>query len=164
MEVVNPSYYLVANIETTSDVDGQLDPKEVIEVSLVAVEFDSLSIVSDFQRYVRPEVHSELTPFCVAQTGIGQSHVDQSDVLEDVLDEIRDWVDHLVQPDDSIHVVSFNHNPMVTLNEQASDEELDLPEWCTSWVHLGSVFKRHFYLKGNSNLSEALSYLGITPT
>jgi hypothetical protein len=38
MEVVKPSYYLVANVETTCDADGQLDPKEVIEVSLVAVE------------------------------------------------------------------------------------------------------------------------------
>jgi inhibitor of KinA sporulation pathway (predicted exonuclease) len=164
MEVVNPSYYLVANVETTCDVDGQLDPKEVIEVSLVAVEVNTLSIISDFQRYVRPEVHSELTPFCVAQTGIGQSHVDQSDVLEDVLDEIKEWVEHLTQADDTTQLVSFDHNPMVVVNEQASDEELDLPEWCTSWVHLGSVFKRHFCLKGDSNLSEALNYLGITPT
>ena len=162
MEVVNPSYYMVANVETTCDADGQLDPREVIEVSLVAIEVKNLSIISDFQRYVRPEVHSELTPFCVAQTGIGQSHVDQSDVLEDVLEEIKEWVQHLTQPDDRIQLVSFDHKPMVILNEQANDEELDLPQWCKSWVHLGSVFKRHFCLKGNSNLSEALSYLGIT--
>ena len=91
MEVVKPSYYLVANVETTCDVDSRLDPQEVIEISLVAVETQELSVISDFQRYVRPEVRSELTPFCVAKTGIGQSHVDQSDVLEDVLEEISDW-------------------------------------------------------------------------
>ena len=88
MEAVKHSYYLVANVETTSDSDSRLDPREVIEISLVVVEAESLSVLDSFQRYVRPEVHTELTPHCVAQTGIGQSHVDESDVLEDVLDEL----------------------------------------------------------------------------
>ena len=107
MEAVSPTYYLVFNIETTCDVSKQLDPREIIELSVVAVSADELLITSDFQRFVRPEVHPELTPFCVAETGVGQSQVDQSDVLEDIMAELEEWVDHLPADASQLMIVSF---------------------------------------------------------
>ena len=62
-----------------------------------------------------------------------QSHVDQSDVLEDVLEEILDWVENFTDLEDqvTIQLVTFHHRPLVVLKEQAQDEELDLPVWLT---------------------------------
>ena len=61
MEAVNSTLFLVVNVETTCDVTKRLDPREVIELSAVAIDRESLVIKGDFQRYVRPEVNPELT-------------------------------------------------------------------------------------------------------
>ena len=161
MEAVSPTYYLVFNTETTCDVSKQLDPREIIELSVVAVSADELLITSDFQRFVRPEVHPELTPFCVAETGVGQSQVDQSDVLEDIMAELEEWVDHLPADASQLMIISYTHPQMLVLKEQSSDEELNLPSWLDQWVNLRRSFKRHFYLKRPQSLNEALNYLGI---
>lgn len=163
MEVASPTNYLVVNVETTCDVSRRLDPREVIELSVALVTAETLTIVGEFQRFVRPEVNLELTAYCVSQTGIGQSQIDQSDVLEDVLAELQEWVE--VQNIDiaQLSVVSYSHAQMQALIEQAADEELYLPDWLKTWVNLRATFRSHFYLKRPQSLIEALHYLGISP-
>ena len=164
MEVVSPTNYLVVNVETTCDVSRRLDPREVIELSVTLVTKDDLEVSDAFHRFVRPEVNPELTAYCVSQTGIGQSQLDQSDVLEDVLIELNDWVSDQSLDPATISAVSFTHPQMRVLKEQAADEELDLPSWLNTWINLRAVFRSHFQLKRPQRLSEALHYLGIPPT
>ena len=154
-------YYLVVNVEATAEANRLLDPQEVIELSIAAVDAETLSVVSDFQRYVRPEVNPELTPYCVAQTGIGQQQIDQSDVLEDVLQEAEEWVDQLGEHTKTSMLVSYDKRGLKVLIDQAADEELSIPDWLESWIDLSSAFKQHFCLKGYRNLNDALNYLGI---
>lgn len=46
--------------------------QEVIEFPVLRVDARSWKVVSKFHRYVRPEVHPVLTPFCTQLTGIIQ--------------------------------------------------------------------------------------------
>ena len=120
-------------------------------------------MVGDFQRYVRPEVHPELSPHCVAATGISQGQIEESDVLEDVLSELTQWTDHLLDEDKSVMTMVYGSTILGRiLTEQAEDEELELPEFLTQWVNLQGVFKRHFALKEFLSLNEACEYLGMS--
>jgi inhibitor of KinA sporulation pathway (predicted exonuclease) len=161
-EEASPTPFLVVNIETTCDLNQRLDPQEVIELSVVALDPNTLSTIADFQRFVRPEVHPELSPFCVAETGIGQAYIDQSEVLEDVLEELSQWVEELTANSELIQVFSFTHSQLQVLKQQAQDEELDLPIWLETWVNLCATFKKHFQIKGFQTLDKALAYLGTT--
>ena len=165
MELDTPSYYLVIDIKATSDEPEHPDPQEIIELSVVALESATMQVVGDFQRYVRPEVHPELSPHCVALTGISQGQIEESDVLEDVLSELTQWTGHLLEEDQSVmSMVYGSHTLGRVLAEQAEDEELELPEFLQQWVNLQGVFKRHFALKGYLSLNEACEYLGMSTT
>lgn len=49
-----------------------LAPQEIIELSCVVVNTQTLQLEGSFQRYCRPTVHPRLTDFCTGLTGISQ--------------------------------------------------------------------------------------------
>ena len=161
-----PNFYLVVEVKGTCDEPPLADPPEVIELALVALDAKSGVEVGNFQRFVRPEVQPELSPHCVALTGISQMQIDESDVLEDVLEEADAWVRHLIQSEGegaSLMSVTFGHSGIKDiLLGQIEDEELSAPSWSTRWVNLHRVFHRHFALKERRDLGAALEYLGLS--
>jgi len=170
VEPVKPSCYLVVEVKGTSDDPPPEDPPEVIELALVAVDAQSGQVIGDFQRFVRPEANPELSPHCVALTGISQAQIDESELFEDVLEEANGWVAHLVE---DLEDADSSVAPLVTvaygvyamkeiLLDQIDDEELEVPTWAERWVNLQRVFKRHFTLRPLPSLNDALEYLGLT--
>ncbi|XP_055956272.1 ERI1 exoribonuclease 3 [Patella vulgata] len=65
---------------------------EIIEFPVLKVNPVTLNVESTFHRYVCPEVHKELTPFCIELTGIIQDMVDGQPKLQKVLQEFDDWM------------------------------------------------------------------------
>lgn len=73
-------YYLVVDLEATCD-DGGRVPRhqsEIIEIGAVRVDARSLQVVDEFQTFVRPVRHRQLTPFCTQLTTITQADVDRA--------------------------------------------------------------------------------------
>jgi 3'-5' exoribonuclease 1 len=54
------------------------DQMETIEIGLVVIDLESLEIVDEFQRFVRPQVNPTLTDFCKKLTSIQQADVDSA--------------------------------------------------------------------------------------
>lgn len=176
IDSVQPNYYLVVDVKGTSDDPPLEDPPEVIELALVAVDAHNGEVIGDFQRFVRPEANPELSPHCVAITGISQAQIDQSDLLEDVLEEANRWVQHLLddseesegseesnQESSTLVTVTYGLYAMKDLLlDQIDDEELEVPSWAKRWVNLQRVFKRHFAMRHHIPLDEAFAYLGLT--
>jgi inhibitor of KinA sporulation pathway (predicted exonuclease) len=52
------------------------DLREVIQIGAVTVDTDSFRVLSTFDHVIRPKVNPELTPFCVALTGLTQERID----------------------------------------------------------------------------------------
>jgi inhibitor of KinA sporulation pathway (predicted exonuclease) len=52
------------------------DQMETIEFGLVVIDLESLEIVDEFQRFVRPQINPTLTHFCKKLTSIQQADVD----------------------------------------------------------------------------------------
>lgn len=86
--------FLVIDLEATCD-NGSLVPKremEIIEIGAVLVDHHSVEIVDEFQSFVRPVRHPELTPFCMQLTSISQADVDAAPGFVEVLEQLRRFV------------------------------------------------------------------------
>lgn len=62
---------------------------ETIEIGLVVIDLESLEIVDEFQRFVRPQINPTLTDFCKRLTSIQQADVDGALTYQDVGEELR---------------------------------------------------------------------------
>lgn len=65
------------------------DQMETIEIGLVVIDLESLEIVDEFQRFVRPQITPILTAFCKKLTSIQQADVDGARTYQEVGDELR---------------------------------------------------------------------------
>ncbi|MNC04877.1 sporulation inhibitor KapD [compost metagenome] len=51
---------------------------ETIKIGLVVIALETLEIVDEFQRFVRPQTHPTPTDFCKKLTSIQQADVDDA--------------------------------------------------------------------------------------
>ncbi|MBD8561515.1 exonuclease domain-containing protein [Pseudomonas fluorescens] len=65
------------------------DQMETIEIGLVVIDLETLEIVDEFQRFVRPQINPTLTEFCKKLTSIQQPDVDGARTYREVGDELR---------------------------------------------------------------------------
>ncbi|RAI69531.1 exonuclease [Pseudomonas fluorescens] len=92
-------YLYCVDLEATCDEVGEnesprslkvvRDQMETIVFGLVVIDLESLDIVDEFQRFVRPQINPALTDFCKRLTSIQQSGVDGASTHEEIGDELR---------------------------------------------------------------------------
>ncbi|MCA9708043.1 MAG: AAA family ATPase [Myxococcales bacterium] len=88
---MQPSDYLVIDLEATCD-DGGAVPKremEIIEIGAVLVDGSSWAPLAEFQSFVRPVRHPRLTEFCCTLTSIAQADVDEAPSFPEALERLR---------------------------------------------------------------------------
>jgi inhibitor of KinA sporulation pathway (predicted exonuclease) len=61
---------------------------ETIEIGLVVIDLETLEIVDEFQRFVRPQINPILTDFCRELTSIQQADVDSAGTYAEVGQEL----------------------------------------------------------------------------
>ncbi|UVM36037.1 exonuclease domain-containing protein [Pseudomonas sp. B21-017] len=92
-------YLYCVDLEATCDeVDESESPRplevvpdqmETIEIGLVVINLETLEIVDEFQRFVRPQIKPTLTDFCIKLTSIQQADVDSTGTYQEVGEELR---------------------------------------------------------------------------
>ncbi len=65
---------------------------ETIEIGLVVMDLETLEIVDEFQRFVRPQINPVLTDFCKQLTSIQQADVDSARTYVEVGQELGAFV------------------------------------------------------------------------
>lgn len=68
------------------------DQMETIEIGLMVIDLESLEIVDEFQRFVRPQINPTLTDFCKKLTSIQQANVNGALTYQEVGEELRTFV------------------------------------------------------------------------
>ncbi|WP_256592648.1 3'-5' exonuclease [Pseudomonas sp. 43NM1] len=81
-------YLFCVDLEATWDEVGESEsPRplavvsaqmETIEIGLVVIDMETLEIVDELQRFVRPQINPTLTDFCKKLTSIQQADVDSA--------------------------------------------------------------------------------------
>ncbi|VEF10877.1 exonuclease [Pseudomonas fluorescens] len=91
-------YLYCVDLEATCDEVGESesprpvavapDHMETIEIGLVVIDLETLEIVDEFQRFVRPQINPVLTDFCRTLTSIQQADVDSAGTYAEVGQEL----------------------------------------------------------------------------
>jgi inhibitor of KinA sporulation pathway (predicted exonuclease) len=92
-------YLYCVDLEATCDEIGEAESKrplavvpeqmEAIEIGLVVIDLETLEVVDEFQRFVRPQINPILTDFCKRLTSIQQANVDVALTYQDVGEDLR---------------------------------------------------------------------------
>ncbi|WP_447903433.1 exonuclease domain-containing protein [Pseudomonas serbica] len=95
-------YLYCVDLEATCDEIGEsesprplavvTDQMETIEIGLVVIDLETLEIVDEFQRFVRPQINPNLTDFCKQLTSIQQTDVDGAGIYVEVGQELGEFI------------------------------------------------------------------------
>ncbi|KAF6376162.1 exoribonuclease 1 [Rhinolophus ferrumequinum] len=114
-----------------------------------------------FQQYVRPEINTQLSDFCISLTGITQDQVDGADTFPQVLKKVIDWMKvkelgtkykYCILTDGSWDMSKF-------LNIQCRLNRLKYPPFAKKWINIrksyGNFYKFLTYLLGTTQYSSS---------
>lgn len=65
---------------------------EIIEIGAVMLEAQNLTIVDEFQSFIKPIRHPILTQFCQQLTSITQIQVDSAPTYQEAIDPFKKWL------------------------------------------------------------------------
>lgn len=87
-------YYLVVDLEATccNRETIKRHEMEIIEIGAVMVEAQNLTIIDEFQTFIKPVRHPVLTPFCRSLTSITQAQVDQASEYGEAITLFKRWL------------------------------------------------------------------------
>jgi 3'-5' exoribonuclease 1 len=92
---INPfSFILVLDLEATC-CDRETIKRhqtEIIEIGAVMVETENLTVIDEFQTFVKPVRFPVLTEFCESLTSITQAEVDQAAGYEEAIALLKQWL------------------------------------------------------------------------
>lgn len=89
---MNRTHLVVLDFEATCDDKNPPKPQEVIEFPSVLLSWPELALVDEFEAFVRPVHHPQLTDFCRELTGIEQHEVDAAQPFANVLTGHLAWL------------------------------------------------------------------------
>jgi len=152
------AYHLVIDLEATCDEHHRIprEQTEIIEIGAVLVDGETLLAVAEWQSFVRPALHPELTPFCTKLTSIVQSDVAEAPDFAAAIEALRGFC-----AGRDLLFGSWGDYDRAQLAREAARHGVELP--------LGT---RHFNIKQAFNervgghkqrgVGQALSYVGLT--
>jgi 3'-5' exoribonuclease 1 len=85
---------VVVDLEATCDDRGAVpkEEMEIIEIGAVLVHGQDFRLLAEFQSFVRPIRHRQLTAFCQRLTSISQENVDTAPLFPEVVTGFKGWL------------------------------------------------------------------------
>jgi inhibitor of KinA sporulation pathway (predicted exonuclease) len=93
MRITN-AFYLIVDLEATCSDDGVVPrhEMEIIEIGALMQNSRTFEVESEFQAFVRPVRHPDLTQFCTSLTGITQDQVAGAPHFREAMDAMKEWM------------------------------------------------------------------------
>jgi inhibitor of KinA sporulation pathway (predicted exonuclease) len=87
-------YYMIVDLEATCSNDQTVprDEMEIIEIGAVMLSSITFESESEFQTFVRPVRHPQLTEFCTSLTGIVPADLAGAPSFPQTLEKMKDWM------------------------------------------------------------------------
>ncbi|XP_077799117.1 3'-5' exoribonuclease 1 isoform X4 [Macaca mulatta] len=127
---------------------------EIIEFPVVLLNTHTLEIEDTFQQYVRPEINTQLSDFCISLTGITQDQVDRADTFPQVLKKVIDWMKlkelgtkykYSILTDGSWDMSKF-------LNIQCQLSRLKYPPFAKKWINIRKSYGNFYKLRHSTSV------------
>ncbi|KAJ3612618.1 hypothetical protein NHX12_020886 [Muraenolepis orangiensis] len=158
-------YICVVDFEATCQEDNPPEfHHEIIEFPVVLINTHTLEIEDAFQEYVRPELNTQLSDFCVELTGITQKTVDEADPFHQVLQRVVRWLQerelgtkhkYILLTDGSWDMSKF-------LNIQCRISRIRYPPFAKKWINIRKSYMNFYKMpRTQTRLSTMLEKLGL---
>jgi inhibitor of KinA sporulation pathway (predicted exonuclease) len=146
--------YLVVDLEATCDQPESFprDESEIIEIGAVLVDGTTLEPKGEFQTFVRPIWHRELTSFCTKLTSITQEQVATAPMLRAALANLGRWLPGPVT------LASWGAYDKNQLRRETQAKRVKLP-WDNQHLNIKEAFGKH--VGGALGVGQALRRLGL---
>jgi inhibitor of KinA sporulation pathway (predicted exonuclease) len=94
MKSENTHYYLIIDLEATCCDSGTVPrhEMEMIEIGAVMLNSTTWEIDSEFQQFIQPVRHPQLTAFCTQLTSIQQQDVEQAPQFIEAISRFKEWL------------------------------------------------------------------------
>jgi inhibitor of KinA sporulation pathway (predicted exonuclease) len=156
-------YYLILDFEATCD-ENKRFTNEIIEFPIILLDANSLKIISEFHKYVKPTLNPKLTEFCMKFTGIQQEMVDRGDVLKNTLYMVHQWMQQngLISKEEILRldsewkmsylkkfafVTCGDWDLKVMLPKQCKRENIVVPPYYKKFVNIKHIFTDFMHKK-----------------
>lgn len=84
--------YIILDLEATCWQDRSLKyPNEIIEIGAVKIN-DQQEVIGEFNAFIQPKLHPELSTFCTELTTIEQRDIDEASEFKSVITDFWDWI------------------------------------------------------------------------
>ncbi|CAM9360250.1 unnamed protein product, partial [Heterosigma akashiwo] len=138
----------------------KIKPQEIIEFPTVLVDARTLKVVSEFQTYVRPVHHPNLSGFCISLTGIQQEWVDQAPIFIEAFELHRQWMEvQGLLPYQGKNTILFvtcgDWDLMQMLPSQCRLTNTKIPSYLQEWVNIKDIFCQRW------NLDKSMGMVGM---
>lgn len=146
-------YLLVLDFEATCENGVKLNPQEIIEFPLVALDCHTGTTQVVFHSYVKPVFHPKLSEFCTKLTGIQQNVVDAAPTFAEVWPKANAKLDEFLaekkkkKPVVVVAVVTCGNWDLKTmLPEQLGASKLATrgDDMFSNWINIRTVFESHY--------------------
>jgi inhibitor of KinA sporulation pathway (predicted exonuclease) len=157
MQIPN-DYYLIVDLEATCSDDGRVPryEMEIIEIGAVMQNAHTFEVESEFQSFVRPVRHPELSEFCMGLTGIGQDEVDSAPSFAQAIDELKEWT----YPFGDALFCSWGDYDRNQFRQDCEFHAVAYP-FRSGHLNLKVAFSRAMGIKRKLGITEALRHLGL---
>jgi inhibitor of KinA sporulation pathway (predicted exonuclease) len=157
MQIPN-NYYLIVDLEATCSNDGAVPrhEMEIIEIGAVIESSRTLEIESEFQAFVRPIRHPQLTAFCSELTRIVQHDVSDAPLFPQALAAMQQWMSDFA---DSLFC-SWGDYDRKQFLQDCEYHGIAYP-FRSGHLNLKAEFSRTLNLRKRLGIGEALRRLGL---
>jgi inhibitor of KinA sporulation pathway (predicted exonuclease) len=83
--------YIILDLEATCWEEKSKFQSEIIEIGAVKIN-DNQQIVDEFDAFIKPILHPELSEFCTKLTSIKQSQIDMAHGFPIVIEQFKAWI------------------------------------------------------------------------
>jgi inhibitor of KinA sporulation pathway (predicted exonuclease) len=157
---MSQSKYLVIDLEATCD-DGGAVPRhemEIIEIGAVLVDPGSFQITREFQIFVRPVIHTTLTPFCTKLTSITQDQVDDAPTFPEAIASLREFL----EGERKVRFCSWGAYDRNQFRQDARLHGVSLPFDDRLHINLKAEFAETLGARRGLGLGRAIRRVGLT--
>lgn len=130
---------------------------EIIEIGAVMVATSSLTIVDEFQTFIHPVRHPQLTSFCCELTTITQAQVDQAPSYPDAIAHLQAWLSSYP----NYVFASWGDYDRKQFQQDSQYHQIPYP-FPAEHINLKQGFARHQTANQRYGMAEALERVGIT--
>lgn len=158
MTTKNYNYYLIVDLEATCCDNGTIPryEMEIIEIGAVMLNRTTWEIDSEFQQFIQPVRHPQLTAFCTTLTSIQQQDVEQAPQFPEVIAGFKAWMNLFPN-----HIFcswgNYDKNQFI---QDCKYHNISYP-FASEHINIKEKFSEYLSVSRKFGMAQALQHLGL---